>query len=63
MAEVTPDGRCLVFMSEWSLTGYDNRDAVSGVLDEEVYRYDAVIRELVRVSLGEDGFNSQRQRC
>jgi hypothetical protein len=31
-----------VFMSERSLTGYDNRDAVSGLPDEEVYLYDTV---------------------
>lgn len=29
-------------MSERSLTGYDNRDAVVGLPDEEVYLYDAV---------------------
>ena len=38
---VTPDGRFVVFMSLRSLTGYDNRDAVSGVPDEEVYVYEA----------------------
>jgi hypothetical protein len=27
-------------MSERSLTGYDNRDAVSGLPDEEVYLYE-----------------------
>lgn len=37
---VSPDGRFLVFMSERSLTGYDNRDAVSGALDEEVFLFD-----------------------
>jgi hypothetical protein len=43
-----------VFMSERSLTGYDNRDAVSGVLDEEVYLYDAeATRVLMRVSIGQ----------
>ena len=40
-ARVSPDGRWLAFMSERSLTGYDNRDAVSGRPDEEVYQYDA----------------------
>jgi hypothetical protein len=39
-AHVSPDGEWLVFMSQRSLTGYDNRDAVSGVPDEEVYVYD-----------------------
>ncbi len=40
-ARVSPDGRWLAFMSQRSLTGYDNRDAVSGKPDEEVYLYDA----------------------
>jgi hypothetical protein len=40
-ARVSPDGRWLAFMSERELTGYDNRDAVSGKPDEEVYLYDA----------------------
>lgn len=37
--EVSPDGRYLAFMSDQSLTGYDNRDASSGEPDEEVYLY------------------------
>jgi hypothetical protein len=37
----SPNGRFLAFMSERSLTGYDNRDANSGAPDEEVYLYDA----------------------
>lgn len=40
-ARVSPDGRWLAFMSRRSLTGYDNRDAASGVPDEEVYLYEA----------------------
>ena len=39
-AQVSPDGRHLAFMSERSLTGYDNRDASSGEPDEEVFLYD-----------------------
>ena len=31
-ARVSPDGRYLAFMSDRSLTGYDNRDALSGQL-------------------------------
>ncbi len=38
-AEASPDGRYLAFMSERSLTGYDNRDASSGEPDQEVYRF------------------------
>jgi hypothetical protein len=40
-ARVSPSGRYLAFMSKRSLSGYDNRDAKSGALDEEVYEYDA----------------------
>jgi hypothetical protein len=40
-ARVSPNGRYLVFMSERSLTGYENRDANSGVPDEEVFLYDS----------------------
>jgi len=40
-ARVSSDGRWLAFMSDRSLTGYDNRDAVSDKPDEEVYLYDA----------------------
>lgn len=41
IARVSPNGRWLAFMSNRSLTGYDNRDAVSGELDEEVFLYSA----------------------
>jgi hypothetical protein len=40
-ARVSPDGQYLAFMSERSLTGYDNHDKVSGEADEEVYLYSA----------------------
>jgi DNA-binding beta-propeller fold protein YncE len=40
-ARVSPDGRYLAFMSDRGLTGYDNRDANSGVPDEEVFLYHA----------------------
>jgi hypothetical protein len=42
VARVSPDGRWLEFMSDRSLTGYDNRDVVTGKPDEEVYLYDAL---------------------
>ena len=38
---VSPDGRWLAFMSENSLTAYDNRDAASGKPAEEVFLYHA----------------------
>jgi hypothetical protein len=41
-ARVSPSGRWLAFMSQRSLTGYDNRDASSGRPDEEVYLFHAV---------------------
>jgi hypothetical protein len=43
-AGASPDGRYFAFMSNRSLTGYDNRDAnpaAKGARDEEVYLYDA----------------------
>jgi DNA-binding beta-propeller fold protein YncE len=39
-ARVSPNGRYLAFMSDRSLTGYDNVDANSGARDEEVYLWD-----------------------
>jgi hypothetical protein len=38
---ISASGRWLAFMSSRSLTGYDNRDAVSGQPDAEIYEYDA----------------------
>jgi WD40 repeat protein len=40
-SRVSPNGRYLAFMSDASLTGYDNRDANSGAPDEEVFVYHA----------------------
>jgi hypothetical protein len=40
-ARVSANGEWLAFMSDRSLTGYDNRDARSGHSDEEVYLYHA----------------------
>jgi hypothetical protein len=37
---VSPSGQWLAFMSARSLTGYDNRDAISGKPDAEVFLYD-----------------------
>jgi hypothetical protein len=41
-SRVSPNGEYVAFMSDRSLTGYDNRDASSGVPDEEVYLYHAM---------------------
>jgi hypothetical protein len=40
-SRVSPDGQFLAFMSDRSLTHYDNTDAASGQPDEEVYLYNA----------------------
>ncbi|MGH2878776.1 MAG: hypothetical protein ACRDK4_04110 [Solirubrobacteraceae bacterium] len=52
-ANVTPDGRFLVFESEAALTGDDTRP----VGPAQVYRYDALTGLMLRVSIGEHGFN------
>ncbi len=52
-ANVTPDGRFLVFMSHAALTSDDTR----GEGPVQVYRYDAQTRTLVRVSIGDEGFD------
>jgi len=38
---VSPDGDYVAFMAQRPLTGYDNRDAVTGLPDAEVYIYSA----------------------
>ncbi len=40
-AGASPDGRWFSFMSDRPLTGFDNRDAISGKRDEEVFLYRA----------------------
>ena len=54
-ARVSPSGEWLAFMSQRSLTGYDNRDAASGKPDEEVYLYDASSGRLVCASCDPTG--------
>jgi DNA-binding beta-propeller fold protein YncE len=54
-ARVSPDGRWLAFMSRRPLTGYDNRDARSGVRDEEVFLYDSQTERLVCASCNPTG--------
>jgi hypothetical protein len=55
VSRVSPDGRFVTFMSDASLTGYDNRDAVTGVPDEEVYLYEADTGRLVCASCDPSG--------
>ncbi len=54
-ARVSPDGEWLAFMSERGLTGYDNRDAVSGQPDEEVFEYSAASGRVVCASCDPTG--------
>jgi len=54
-ARVSGDGRYATFMSQRSLTGFDNRDAHSGEPDEEVYIYDHQLRTLTCVSCSQEG--------
>jgi hypothetical protein len=52
-ANVTPDGRFLVFTSHGALTADDT--SVTGAA--QVFRYDALTGVLARISIGEHGFN------
>jgi hypothetical protein len=67
-SRVSPNGRYLAFMSQRSLTGYDNADASSGQLDEEVFLYDASRNRLLCASCDPTGarpqgrFDSPEQR-
>jgi DNA-binding beta-propeller fold protein YncE len=58
-ARVSPNGQYVAFMSDRSLTGYDNRDASSGVPDEEVFLYDASAGRLACVSCNPTGARPQ----
>lgn len=49
-ASASPSGRYLAFMSQRSLTGYDNRDANTGEPVQELFRYDALADQLECVS-------------
>jgi hypothetical protein len=54
-SRVSPNGRYLAFMSQRPLTGYDNRDARSGVRDEEVFLYDYAADKLSCASCNPSG--------
>jgi hypothetical protein len=54
-ARVSPDGQWLAFMSDRSLTGYDNRDRVSGVPDQEAFLFGAGAGRLVCASCNPTG--------
>ncbi len=55
VGRVTGNGEWLAFMSDRSLTGYDNRDVHSGKPDEEVYLYNSTSKSLVCVSCNPTG--------
>jgi hypothetical protein len=54
-ARVTPNGEYVAFLSDASLTGYDNADAVTGSPDNELFLYDANDRRLTCVSCNPSG--------
>ena len=54
-ARVSPNGLYLAFMSEQSLTGYENRDANGGSPDEEVFLYHANTDNLACISCNPTG--------
>jgi hypothetical protein len=54
-SRVSPNGHYVTFMSNRSLTGYDNLDAKSGQPDEEVYLYDAISGRLICASCDPTG--------
>lgn len=51
----SPGGRYLAFMSQRSLTGYDNRDATTGEPAQELFRYDVLVDRLECVSCNPTG--------
>ena len=55
LANVTPDGRFLVFLSHGALTPDDTRPQAGA--PAQVYRYDAQTATLIRISIGEHGYN------
>lgn len=59
LAAVSGDGEVVVFNSRGEPTGYDNRDAVTGERDNEVYRYDTVGSRLDCLSCDPTGARPQ----
>jgi DNA-binding beta-propeller fold protein YncE len=58
LANLTPDGRYLLFYSHRALTGDVTREDGPA----QIYRYDAVAQRLVRVSIGQMGFGDDGNR-
>jgi hypothetical protein len=61
-ARVSPNGRYLAFMSDRSLTGYDNHDAASGEPDEEVFLYDDQDHKLICASCSKSAARPEGKR-
>jgi hypothetical protein len=57
IANVSPEGRFLVFTDNKPLTADDTRGEPESATAAQVYEYDAETGVLKRVSIGEDGFN------
>jgi hypothetical protein len=59
IANVTPEGKFLVFTDDKALTPDDTREDSTPESEEadQVYEYDAETGVLKRISIGEDGFN------
>ncbi len=58
-SRVSPNGEWLAFMSDRSLTGYNNHDLVSGRADEEVFLYNATTKKTVCASCDPTGARPQ----
>ena len=54
-ARVSPDGRYLAFMSNRSLTGYDNVDVSIGEPDQEVFLFDSATERIICASCDPSG--------
>jgi hypothetical protein len=61
-ARMSPNGAWIAFMSVRSLTGYDNRDAVSREPDQEVYLYNVEADRLVCASCNPTGARPEGAR-
>jgi hypothetical protein len=58
-ANVTPDGRYLVFRSHAQLTADDTSESGAA----QIFRYDAQTGQLLRISTGNEGFNNNGNRA
>jgi hypothetical protein len=58
----SPSGRYFAFMSQQSLTGYENRDVASGEPDQEVFLYDSMEDDSVCVSCNPSGASPEGEK-